>query len=287
MLICQRHSPILLFVLLISVFELAAPPAASARSPQDATVKQGLTPVQLEIEKQRQLLSSADVEDRREALVRLRALRHPQASRAAQAALNDPSPIIRATAAASVLSLPPDESAAGLIPLLSDKDEFVRQQIAYALGHTGSPSAVAPLVERLSDKKDSVRGAAAVALGEIGDATAVTYLAAVLNRQAGLPAAKKGQKSKPEQNPFVLRAAAHSLGQIRNRAALPALILALQDESAEDDVRREAAWALGRIGDASAIPALQQAVTARDPYLAETAREALRRISKSQSSGPM
>jgi HEAT repeat protein len=64
---------------------------------------------------------------------------------------------------------------------------------------------------------------------------------------------------------------------------VPALLLALQAETIEDDVRREAAWALGRIGDASAIPALQQALTARDPYLAETAQEALRRISKFQN----
>ena len=283
-----RRSLILLSIILfvVVVMELTTAPVL-ARITQDATVKQGLTPVQLEIEKHRQLLSSADVEDRRQALVRLSALHHPHASRAAQAALNDPSPIVRATAAASVLSLPPAESAAGLIPLLSDKDEFVRQQVAYALGQTRSPSAVAPLVDRLSDKKDSVRGAAAVALGEIADATAVTYLAAVLNRQAGPPPKKKGQKSKPEQNPFVLRAAAHSLGQIGNRAALPALILALQDERIEDDVRREAAWALGRIGDASAVPALQQALTARDPYLAETAQEALRKISKFRSNGPM
>jgi HEAT repeat protein len=282
----QSRSLILPILLVVVVMELTTAPVF-ARVTQDATVKQGLTPVQLEIEKHRRLLSSADVEDRRQALVRLGALHHPHASRAAQAALNDPSPIVRATAAASVLSLPPVESAAGLIPLLSDKDEFVRQQVAYALGQTRNPSAVAPLVERLSDKKDSVRGAAAVALGEIADATAVTYLAAVLNRQAGLPPTKKGQKSKPEQNPFVLRAAAHSLGQIKNRAALPALIFALQDERMEDDVRREAAWALGRIGDASAIPALQQAMTARDPYLAETAQEALRKIWKFRSSGPL
>jgi HEAT repeat protein len=183
--------------------------------------------------------------------------------------------------------LPPDESAAGLIPLLSDKDEFVRQQTAYALGQSRSHLAVAPLVERLSDKQDSVRGAAAVALGEIADAKAVTYLSTVLSRQAVLPPPKKGKKTKPERNPFVLRAAAHSLGQIGNRAALPALLLALQAETMEDDVRREAAWALGRIGDASAIPALQQALTARDPYLAETAHEALRRISKLQNSSRM
>jgi HEAT repeat protein len=285
MIICKTHSRILLSFVLLVIVLVPGAAVVCARMPQDDTAKQGLTPVQLEIEKQRQLLSSADVEDRREALVRLRALRHPQASRAAQAALKDPAPVVRATAAASVLSLPPEESAAGLIPLLSDKDEFVRQHAAYALGQTRSPSAITPLIERLVDKQDSVRGAAAVALGDIADATAVTSLTAVLNRQAGLPQPKKNQKSKPEKNPFVLRAAAHSLGQIGNQAAVPALILALQDDQVEDDVRREAAWALGCIGHASAIPALQQAVTARDPYLAGTAQEALRKIMKLQNSG--
>lgn len=285
MIICKTHLRLLSSVVVLATVLVPGARLVCARLPQDDAAKKGLTPVQLEIEKQRQLLSSADVEDRREALVRLRALQHPQASRAAQAALSDPSPIVRATAAASVLFLPSEESAAGLIPLLSDKDEFVRQHAAYALGQTRSRSAVAPLVERLIDKQDSVRGAAAVALGDTADATAVTSLVAILNRQAGLPQPKKKQKSKPEKNPFVLRAAAHSLGQIGNQAALPALILALQDEQMEDDVRREAAWALGRIGDASAIPALQQAVTARDPYLAETAQEALRKILKLQNSG--
>jgi len=288
MLSFQNHLRSLLSSFLFALVLQPAPGATvtCAAIKQDTT-KQGLTPVQLEIEKQRQVLSSADVEDRRQALVRLRELRHPQASRVALAALSDPSPAVRATATASVLSLPAEESAAGLIPLLSDKDEFVRQQTAYALGQTRSRSAVAPLVERLSDKQDSVRGAAAVALGEIADATAVTYLSTVLNRQSGLPTPKKGKKTKPEQNPFVLRAAAHSLGQIGDRAALPALLLALQAETIEDDVRREAAWALGRIGDASAIPALQQALTARDPYLAEIAQEALRKISKLQDGARM
>ena len=272
---------IILLATLLSV--AAASRVVSASLAQNDTTRQGLTPVQLEIEKQRQRLNSEDIEERREALVRLRSLHHPHASRAAIAGLTDAAPVVRATAAASVVFLPAGESAAALIPLLSDKDEFVRQQAAYALGETRSGSAVAALVERLSDKMNSVRGAAAVALGEIADPGAVVALAAVLNRQAGLPQPKKDKKTKPEQNPFVLRAAAHSLGQIGNRAATPALLSVLTDEKAEDDVRREAAWALGRIGDTSAITALQQALTARDPYLAEAAQEALRKIAKSQN----
>ena len=244
-----------------------------------------LTPIQLAIERQRQRLGSAEIEDRREALMQLRALQRPEASRVALSALNDPAPIVRATATAAVLWLPADESVAGLVPLLGDKDEFVRQQTAYALGLTRSRSAVAGLVERLTDKKDSVRGAAAVALGQIADASAVTALAAVLNPQAGLATSKKGQKSKREKNEFILRSAACSLGQIGNSAGVPALIGVLQDDKAEADLRREAASALGEIGDASAIPALRDAATAGDPYLAETAHKALKKISRAQTAG--
>jgi len=264
----------------VVLYIAAAVVFASGDVKQQQRTTEQLTPLQLEIEKQRVRLSSADTEDRREALTRLRSMRHPEASRVAVSALSDPSPMVRATAAMSVLFLPAEESVASLLPLLGDKDEFVRQQVAYALGQTRSRAAVSSLIERLADKKDSVRGAAAVALGQIGDDAAVTPLAVVLNPQSGLTPGKKNQKSKRERNPFVLRAAAHSLGEIGNRAAVPALLVVLQDEKAEDDVRREAAFALGELGDTSAIPALRDALTARDPYLSQAAQEAIRRISK-------
>lgn len=283
----RRNSRVLFAAAVIGiVLPIAAVDLFAIVSPTQETAKQALTPLQMEIEKQRLRLGSAEIEDRREALMQLRSLQHPDASRVALSALNDPSAIVRATAAASVLSLPANESVGSLVPLLSDKEEFVRQQVAYALGHTRSNAAVAGLIERLTDKMDSVRGAAAVALGQIADPTAVTSLAAVLNPQAGLTPSKKN-KSKREQNPFVLRAAAHSLGQIGNRAGLPALIFVLQDEKSEDDVRREAAFALGAIGDASAVPALRSVLMARDPYLSQAAHEAIRKISRSQTTGGM
>jgi HEAT repeat protein len=277
----SRGSRLLLMLALGIGLALTATNVLAAKTPsQDAA--RSLTPLQLEIESQRQRLGSSEVEDRREALMRLRSLRHPDASRVARAALNDPSAIVRATAAQSVLALPANESVDSLIPLLSDEEEFVRQQAAYTLGQTRSSAAVAPLIERLTDKKDSVRGAAAVSLGQIADSRAVTSLAAILNPAAGLAPSKKN-KSKMEQNPFVLRAAARSLGQIGNRAALPALIIALQDEKAEGDVRREAALALGVIGDVTAIPALNSVMTATDPYLSQAAQEAVRNISRLQT----
>jgi HEAT repeat protein len=269
--------------LMLSVNAVANFSVASAKQVQ--TGSEYLTPLQLEIEKQRVRLSSAEIEERREALVRLRSLHHPAASRAALSALADPSPIVRATAAAAVLSLLAEESTASLIPLLSDKDEFVRQQTAYALGEVRSHLAVNDLISRLVDKQDSVRGAAAVALGQIADAEAVSSLAAVLSQQPMTTSGRKSSQSKTKRNSFVLRAAAHSLGQIGSSRALPALVATLSNEKAEDDVRREAAIALGAIGDAAAIPVLRGVLTARDPYLSLAAQESIRKISRSHSTG--
>jgi HEAT repeat protein len=251
---------------------------------QERPAATSLTPFQLEIEKQRMRLSSAEVEERRDALTRLGSMHNPAASRVALTGLGDAVAIVKVSAAEAILSLPPDESARSLIPLLSDKDEFVRRETAYALGKTRSRTAVAPLIERLlNDKIDSVRGAAAVALGQIGDETAVSSLASVLDPQFGLIQTKRSRKNKKPENPFVLRAAVRSLGQIGSRAGLPALIRGLQDEQGEADVRRESALALGAVGDSSALPALREALTALDPYLSRAAQEAIRKILSSNS----
>lgn len=258
---------------------------ASGSLPQGNSAR-FLTPLQLEIEKQQRRLNSPEIEERRDAVVRLGVLHHPEASRAALVALKDGSAIVRAMAVVAVLSLPREESAASLIPLLGDKDEFVRQEAAYALGKTRSRTAVTPLSERLiSDKKDGVRGAAAVALGDIGDETAVVTLAQVLRPELAMASTGK-RNSKKKENALVLRAAAHSLGQIGSRAGVPALLAALQDEKIDDDIRREAARALGMIGDPAALPALNSLVIAGDPYLSLTAYEASRRISHRQMARP-
>jgi HEAT repeat protein len=221
-----------------------------------------------QIQKQQQRLESSDMEERRDAIMRLGAMRLAAASRAALPGLKDVSPMVRVTAAKAILSLDPEESVGYLLPLLNDKDEFVRRETAYALGLTHSRSATAPLKERLlNDKEDSVKSAAAVALGQIADEAAVVVLVGALE-----------QKRKP--NVFVLRAAASALGQIKSRAGIPALIAALGNEKLDSDVRREAARSLGLIGDPSAAPALKAASTSADPYLSEIASEALKKLSR-------
>lgn len=260
-----------LVTLLAMMFVVIGPVAGK---PVVGQSNERLTPVQREIERQRQRLNSTEIEERRDALMRLGNLGRPDASRVAAAGLSDVEPMVRVTAAHAIRFLPPAEAATLLIPLLQDKLEFVRREAAYALGETQSPSAVAPLANLLvTDKDAGVRGAAAVALGDIRDESAVPTLSQVLS---GSPEKKK--KAKAGDDEFVLRAAARSLGQIRSRAGVEVLVATLANDANDNDVRREAATALGLIGDSSAEPALQTALASRDPYLSQAAREALRLI---------
>ncbi len=237
-----------------------------------------LTPIQREIQRQQQRLSSEDAEERRDALMRLANLKRPEASRAAASSLKDRSDTVRVAAAHALGSLPSSDAAPLLIPLLKDKSEFVRREAAFALGETRDRSAGAPLTETLHDKKPSVRAAAAIALGKIGEEAAVPGLAQVLNGSES-----RGKKSKSADEEFVRRSAARSLGQIRARAAVPVLIDTLGNISAALDTRREAATSLGLIGDSSALPALRSALESNDPYLADAARLAIRAIERHQN----
>ena len=261
-----------------AVFLLILTTTALAASPRQST----LTPQQHAIEVERARLSSADVEERRDAVMRLGAMGRPEASRAAAAALADTSPVVRATAARAILSLGPGETSTLILPLLRDRDEFVRREAAYALGFTRSHVGVAELIRLLeADKQASVRAAAAVALGQIGDPSAATALAGALARR--LPARgllARITRRRVEEDEFVRRASAVSLGQLRSREAVPVLITTLSDERAPADVRREAARALGLIGDPSAEAALRAAVISNDPHLATTAFEALRKLGR-------
>jgi HEAT repeat protein len=272
-----RRGGLFLFALLLFVTR-----GAAARAQSD------LTPLQREIRVQSARLSSVNVEERRDAVVRLGALGRPEASRAAASALLDASAIVRATAARAVLSLGRGEAATLILPLLRDRDEFVRREAAYALGLARSPLAVTALAAALeTDKKPSVRGAAAVALGQVGDSSAAPALAGALSRR--LPASgffNRIRRRKVEEDEFVRRAAAVSLGQLGSRESVPALVDALSDARAPEDVRREAARSLGIIGDPSAAPALRSVLTSPDPYLSRIAFEALRKIDPQNAARP-
>src|ERR1700750_2477631 len=79
----RRRGSLFLFVL-CCLFVLTGSARSHARPQSD------LTPLQREIRVQTARLSSADVEERRDAVMRLGALGRPEGSRAASAALADP-----------------------------------------------------------------------------------------------------------------------------------------------------------------------------------------------------
>lgn len=279
---------LLLLACQISLFAGSGVAHLHARSFNSAPSAQtSLTTLQRQIEQLRAQLSSNDAEERREAVTRLGAMARHDSSRVALVALKDASVIVRATAARAVLSLPASEAAAALLPLLADKNEFVRRETAYALGHTRSRLAVEALATALArDREAGVRGAAAVALGQIGDEAATPVLTEALGRRiARAGFLNRITFRRTEENEFVRRSAAVALGQLKSRVAVPALIAALANERAGDDVRREAARALGLIGDPSAVPSLRTALTARDPYLMEIASEALRKLEPARRAG--
>lgn len=263
----QRLRLSILFLAMLAMFSISASAAVFAQG------NDRLTPLQRRVEQQKQRLSSSEVEERRDALMKLSAMKHADASRAAAVVLNDSEPIVRVTAAHALTSLPAADAVGLLTPLLKDKLEFVRREVASAMGETRGRSAAPPLLELLGlEKEVSVRAAAVMALGQIGDESVVPALTQILS---GISPNKKSKK--PEDD-FVMRSAAQALGQIRSRAGVSILITTLTNETGPIDVRRAAAEALGLIGDPAATQALQAAVASSDPYLSEAAREALRRL---------
>lgn len=231
--------------------------------------------VQAAVDQQAERLKSSDAETRLDAVSKLRLLQNAVAARVAASALTDSAEIVRATAAEAAAFLADEDAALVLTPLLDqkkEKSEFVRREAAFALGEAHSKTAVPALIQALqTDKQPSVRGAAAIALGKIADERAIEPLSQTLL----LPDTKKNRKVVDE---FVRRSAAQSLGKIRHKNAVPALITALSDTNNTDDIRREAAFALGLIADKSATQVLQENLNAKDYLLAEIAKNALQRI---------
>ena len=255
-------------------------------------------------------LKDGNTEEKRSTLMVIRSLRSAEASRVAVPALRDGNEMVRATATASVIFLPPEEGFDALIPLLSDKSAFVRKEASYAIGRVGESitvvgdqsedkvaSALRAVLQR--DKDAEVRAAAAIGMGGAGGLKSVFYLYFYLQ-----------QSQRSEAEDFVRRSAVQSIGKMAEsirsgkrtvislkpgsdqnltstdlaksiRAFGPAAELMqqiMQNSSESDDIRREAAKALGSIGDVSATPALTSALNAKDPYLVENSKQALTKI---------
>lgn len=244
-------------------------------------------------------IQSGTIEQKREALFQIRNLRSEPASRIALPALKDADPIVRATAAASVVFLPKPETVGALALILTDDDAFVRKETAFALGSVKSSDSASVLIAALEREKDlEVKSALVVALGYTGNLSAVEPLISLM-------------KAKPkEETEFLRRSAARSIGQIAQilkssstytvtpesflpdkykakdggnitrqfpifKSSVTILSEVLRSREESDDTRREAAFALGTIGDKTAFGLLESHKNSPDPYLAEICKEAL------------
>ncbi len=184
-------------------------------------------------------INNGTIEEKRDALYRIRNINTDAASRIAITALSDSAEIVRATATHSILAIEHEEAAQILLPLLKDKSAYVREETAYALGKTRSKLATDSLILLLQkDKSDEVRGACAFALGLIADEKAFDSLV----------------KSLSKKNLFIQRSAARSLGQIGDKRAIPFLENIVNDAKRHDDVKREAAAGILQLQD---IPAMR------------------------------
>jgi hypothetical protein len=184
-------------------------------------------------------------------------------------ALRHPETDIQWRAAAALGSFGPD-AIRELIGGLSTRNRAVKLGIIEALGEIRDPLAVEPLIRNLRDPSAEVRWEAALALGEIGDGRAtgpllpglrdpdryVRYGTALALRKLGWTPAKDEEAAYLHLG-LQDWAGLAALGP----PAVPALGLALKDR--EKTVRRKAVEVLGEIGDRAAIPALLRGL--RDP----------------------
>jgi HEAT repeat protein len=132
-----------------------------------------------------------------------------------------------------------------LIEALSDKDGYIREAAANALGMIGNKSAVEPLIRALQyrdeqvyedDEDSEARMRAALALGRIGDPQAFDPLIKAIS----------------EDDMQLSWYAIEALGMLRDPRAIPVLITTL--EHPDIDRRKSASSALVKFGDAAIMP---------------------------------
>jgi HEAT repeat protein len=172
-----------------------------------------------------------------------------------------------------------------LIERLKDKDSYVRENVAWALGEIGDSRAVDALIEALKDEDSDVRSSVAEALGELGwkprnDKERVLYYIAKGDWyecvKMGSFAVKFLIERLKDEDSYVRKRVAWALGEIGDTRAMDALIKALKDE--DSDIRENVAWALGKIGDSRAVDALIEALRDEDKYVRSSVAEALGEI---------
>lgn len=165
------------------------------------------------------------------AAVALGRIGDPEATEVLLVAIADP--FNAGTAASTALGrlVPPPVDR--LVETTRDADPWRRARAVVALGECGDTAAFDAMVALLDDPEVAVRRAAAAAFGKLQDPRAVAPLTTLLSRS--------------DESAFVRSYAAVSLGALKDRSSIGALVEAL--DASEPLLRRAAARALCRIDD--------------------------------------
>lgn len=150
-----------------------------------------------------------------------------------------------------------------LINALKDKNWQIRNDAAVALGDLGDLKAVGPLIECLKDKdKQRVRRAAANSLGKIGDVSAVNPLISFFSTLGPVDDIDKQFRQ-------TVAVALINIGS----SGINELIGCIKNKDVK--IRRAVTEALRRTKDARAGELLTIALKDKDPYIFQTATNAL------------
>ncbi len=156
-----------------------------------------------------------------------------------------------------------ERSAAQLIEAFGSAEVFwVQRKSADELVKHGDRSVI-PAIEKYLDSESRLeRCNAGLVLAGLGDERGLAAIIAEL-RDKSPRAVRPGQvtSSKSSQTAQDRYYAAHALGALGDKRAVPVLIEHLQDE----EINYKAAIALGKIGDSSAVPALSGMLNHKNP----------------------
>jgi bilin biosynthesis protein len=219
-------------------------------------------------------------------------------------ALRHHTDVVVRRAAAKTLTIIADPAAVPTLlqSFLHDEDTVVRGSSAGALARTGATAAPALLdILASTQYSEDTKGHAAWALAFMGsEATDYLYKAlnsesldvrcAVIGAIAHVAQEQVDEKScnvlisaLTDPEALIRTEAAAALGQINYPAAVPHLILTLQDSDL--DVRKAAVSSLGKMGDRTAIPLLQGLLTDPLPVIQVLAKLAIDQIERQEEDG--
>jgi HEAT repeat protein len=169
-----------------------------------------------------------------------------RAREALVAALEDPSPDVRAAAALALAEIGAAPAVERLIALAGAEDSRVAQAAVIALGESGDRRAFDPLLAALRSERADIRFQAVIAVARLAPAEAFEHL----------------ERAADDPDPEVRANALAALADTAGERAAPVMRSRLDDD--EPEVRIEAALALAELGDRAATPVLLEALDDAD-----------------------